>query len=199
MNSESLAKAYVLTHGVDFTVDALRHALATNAKRQNVVYNLPATGGLSNRSTKSGRLAVATAAGELARPQELFLSCNEGYTVCVSAVAPVLGRSQAIVEYRDGQLTIETPDCPELGAAIEHVKFVPQPAYYDLKTAQGRAVTRWVSACGYDEMNVWPWHDCAISKICTFCGINSVQKEAGRDVDLVHALDWRRSDDAMAR
>jgi hypothetical protein len=189
----------VLSYGVDFTFDAMQHALAINAKRQNVVYNLPATGGLTSATTKSSRLTVATSAGELARPQELFLAGDDGYTVCVSAVAPVLGRAQAVVDYQDGQITIATPGRPELGAAVARVEFVPQPAYYDLKTSQGRDVTRWVSACGYDEMNVWPWHDCAISKTCTFCGINSVQKEAGRDIDLVHALDWRRSDDAMVR
>ena len=42
MNAESLAKAYVLTHGVRFTQDALGFAAQVNAKRQNGVYNLPA-------------------------------------------------------------------------------------------------------------------------------------------------------------
>ncbi len=45
-------------------------------------------------------------------------------------------------------------------------------------------------------MNVWPWHDCAIGRPCTFCGINTVQKKAGRDVDLLHALEMRRGPDA---
>jgi hypothetical protein len=53
-----------------------------------------------------------------------------------------------------------------------------------------------VSACGYDEMNVWPWHDCAIGQPCTFCGINVVQKKAGRNIDLLHALELRRDPDA---
>ena len=44
MYPESLVKAYVLTHGVAFTAAALEQARATNAKRQNIVYNLPATG-----------------------------------------------------------------------------------------------------------------------------------------------------------
>jgi hypothetical protein len=85
VNPESLVKAYVLSYGVDFTFDAMQHALAINAKRQNVVYNLPATGGLTSATTKSSRLTVATSAGELARPQELFLAGDDGYTVCVSA------------------------------------------------------------------------------------------------------------------
>ncbi|HIA77489.1 MAG TPA: hypothetical protein EYO05_04775 [Gammaproteobacteria bacterium] len=194
MNTVSLVKAYVLTHGVQFSLGAMQHSRAVNAKRQNVVYNLPATGGVCSDSMASKRLAVATSTDELARPQELFLEGDDGYTVCVSAVAPVFGRAQAIVDFQDGGITIHTPSHPEMGAAIRRVEFVPQPEFYELKTSQGRAVTRWVSACGYDEMNVWPWHDCAISKTCTFCGINSVQKQAGREIDLVHALNWRKSD-----
>lgn len=199
MQTESLVKAYVLTHGVRFSVDALHHAKAVNAKRQNVVYNLPATGGVLGLSTRNQRLSVATASEELARPQELFLVGDDGYTTCVSAVAPFMNRRCAVVSYCDGVIAIETPSHPELGKAIASVEFVPQPAYYDLKTSSGRAVPRLVSACGYDEMNIWPWHDCAIGKACSFCGINSVQKKVGRNIDMIHSLDWRHSVDAMSR
>jgi hypothetical protein len=199
MQAESLVKAYILTHGVRFTSDALRHANAIGAKRQNVVYNLPATGGVSVESNKSQRLSSAADSEELARPQELFLVGDDGYKVCVSAVAPVLNRECAVVSFRDGLIAIETPSHPELGKVVASVEFVPQPAYYALKTSRGRAVTRWVSACGYDEMNVWPWHDCAIGKTCTFCGINSVQKKAGRNIDTIHALEWRQSGDAISQ
>lgn len=194
MEYESMAKAYVLTHGVQFTADALKHALETNAKRQNVVYNLPATGGLANERSASQRLTATLSGKTFARPQELFMSGRDGYTTCVSAVAPVASRDAAVVDFRCSELTIDTPSRPEIGAGVAKVEFVPQPKYYDLKTSTGRNVTRWVSACGYDEMNVWPWHDCAISKTCTFCGINSVQKTAGRNIDLVHALSWRNDD-----
>lgn len=198
MQTESLVKAYILTHGVQFTEPALRHAHAVNAKRQNVVYNLPATAGLLSKSDRSQRLSIATSPEQLSRPQELFLTGSDGYQTCVSAVAPVTTREHAIVSISDGELSIETPGHPELGRELNCIEYVPQPAYYDLKTSNGRPVTRWVSACGYDEMNVWPWHDCAIGKTCTFCGINSVQKKAGRDVDLIHALDWRRSGNAIS-
>lgn len=193
MQAESLVKAYILTHGVQFSIDAMQHACSMNAKRQNVVYNLPATGGLARESSNSQRLAIVNAVEELARPQELFLAGVDGYTVCVSAVAPVANRGHATVDFRDGKITIETPSHPEFGTSIGRVSFVPEPEYYRLATSNGRAVTRWVSACGYDEMNVWPWHDCAIGKTCTFCGINSVQKRAGRNIDLIHSLDWRLS------
>jgi hypothetical protein len=198
MQAESLVKAYILTHGVRFTSDALRHAKAIGAKRQNVVYNLPATAGVSVESKKNQRLSSAADSDELARPQELFLVGDDGYKVCVSAVAPVLNRECAVVSFRDGLITIETPSHRELGNSVASVEFVPQPAYYDSKTSSGRAVTRWVSACGYDEMNIWPWHDCAIKKACTFCGINSVQKRVGRNIDTIHALELRRSGDAIS-
>ncbi|MCH7724882.1 MAG: hypothetical protein IH991_00160 [Planctomycetes bacterium] len=42
MQAESLAKAYIPTHGVRFSAEALVQAAAVKAKRQNMVYNLPA-------------------------------------------------------------------------------------------------------------------------------------------------------------
>jgi hypothetical protein len=197
MNAESLAKAYVLTHGVRFTDDALRYAVHVNAKRQNGVYNLPATDtAIPATQRSSSALAILPSEARLARPQEMFLKGEDGYTVCVSAVSPVPGRKPAHVHFRGGRLTLETPSRPGIGEMLEQVAFVPQPRYYDLHTASGRSVKRWVSACGYDEMNIWPWHDCAISRHCTFCGINAVQKQAGPDADLLHALDMRREADA---
>ena len=89
MQAESIVKAYVLTHGVRFTADALRHAKAVNAKGQNVVYNMPATGGCENNSERSRRLSSWADPEEFSRPQELFLVGHDGYTTCVSAVAPV--------------------------------------------------------------------------------------------------------------
>ena len=197
MQAESLAKAYVLTHGVQFTSDALRIAARVNAKRQNAVYNLPAddTAQLEARP-EIARLPLIRPTDRLDRPQELFLMGEDGYTVCVSAVAPVPGREPAIVESCGGKLLLVTPSRRDAGQTLDRVEFVPQPAYYDKHTSSGRSVQRWVSACGYNEMNIWPWHDCAISRACTFCGINVVQKQAGRNVDLLHAFEMRRETDA---
>ncbi|MFO0957170.1 MAG: radical SAM protein [Isosphaeraceae bacterium] len=195
MKVESLTKAYVLTHGVRFTPDALRFAAQVNAKRQNAVYNLPAPDSLVPASSPGGLLPLIQG-GRLDRPQELFLTGDDGYTVCVSAVAPVEGRASAIVDYKGERLTLATPARPEIGERLDRVRFVPQPRYYGLQTAVGRPVPRWVSACGYNEMNVWPWHDCAITRPCTFCGINTVQKQVGRGVDRLHALEFRREEDA---
>jgi len=197
MNAESLAKAYVLTHGVRFTQDALGFAAQVNAKRQNGVYNLPAADKtIPSVQHENLELSVLPSEDRLGRPQELFLKAGDGYTVCVSAVAPVLGREPATVNLSGGRLTLATPSRPGIGQMLDELAFVPQPRYYDRHTASGRSVKRWVSACGYDEMNIWPWHDCAISRTCTFCGINAVQKQAGQDVDLIHALEMRREPDA---
>lgn len=194
LKAESLAKAYVLTHGIRFSPEALHFAAVVNAKRQNAVYNLPAFQ-VGAPSSSKGALPLIQG-GHLARPQELFLTGNDGYTVCVSAVAPVEGRESAVVDYSGGRLTLATPARSEIGERLDRLTFVPQPAYYALNTTNGRPVPRWVSACGYDEMNVWPWHDCAITRPCTFCGINLVQKQSGRKVDLLHALELRHEKDA---
>ena len=195
MKMESLAKAYVLTHGVRFTPEALRFAARVNAKRQNAVYNLPAADSMVPVSSAGGSLPLIQE-HRLERPQELFLSDDDGYTVCVSAVAPVEGRESATVDYKGGRLTIATPARPQIGEDLDRVSFVLQPKYYDMHTPSGLPVPRWVSACGYDEMNVWPWHDCAITRPCTFCGINAVQKQVGRGVDRLHALEVRQEEDA---
>jgi hypothetical protein len=47
-------------------------------------------------------------------------------------------------------------------------------------------------------MNVWPWHDCAISRPCSFCGINAVHKQTGRGLDLLHAREIQHHTDALA-
>lgn len=195
MKAESLAKAYILTHGVRFSTRALQQADLVKAKRQNMVYNLPAADPLDGARQSSVGLNVIGTDARLARPQELFLVGDDGYTVCVSAVSPVEGRECATVDFRDNRLTLNTPGQPDVGCRLAAAEYVPQPAYYDLRTTSGRPVPRWVSACGYDEMNVWPWHDCAIGQTCSFCGINAVQKGAGRDVDLLHALKLRRESD----
>jgi hypothetical protein len=191
MGAESLAKAYILTHGVKYSRTALDHAVAVGAKRQNMVYNLPAAERGAGGRDDAGLETLLKSEME-SRPQELFLTADDGYTVCVSAVAPVAGREPAIIDFVGDRLSLTTPASPDAGRRLSWLAYVPQPAYYGLRTASGRPVPRWVSACGYDEMNVWPWHDCSIGHACSFCGINAIQKRSGVDVDLIHALDLRR-------
>ena len=178
MQPESLVKAYVLTHGVSFSDAALHHALDSGAKGQNLVYNAPSTKG-------SGF-----------RPQELLFVGDDGYSVCASAVAPVPGRRAAEVDCVDGILVIATPEIDIAGIDTVRVSFVKEPSYYQMKTITGRPLTRVVSACGVDELNVWPWHDCAIGRTCTFCGINKVQGLVGWNTDPIHSLKWRSSHSA---
>lgn len=197
MQPESLAKAYILTHGIRFSSDALRLASLVNAKRQNAVYNLPAQD-VDKRviGTQNTALQIIQSTDRMDRPQELLLTGSDGYTVCVSAVAPVPCREPAYLDFFGGQLRLATPSWPNIGQSLESVSFVTQPMYYNMLTTSGRPVQRWVSACGYNEMNIWPWHDCAISRPCNFCGINMVQKRTDRDVDFLHALELRRESDA---
>jgi hypothetical protein len=173
MKSETLAKAYVLTHGVTFSSTAIRHAQEVGAKGQNLVYNAPA------------------AIDSEFRPQELLFVGDDGYSVCVSAVARVPGRQAAEIDLVDGVLSITTPgiEIPNLDEIC--ISYVPEPSYYKSTTTTGRPLTRVVSACGTDELNVWPWHDCAIGRTCTFCGINKVQGLVGWETDPIHSLKWR--------
>jgi hypothetical protein len=150
-----------------------------NAKGQNMVYNAPRLGDLA------------------ARPQELLMADPDGYRVCVSAVAPVPGREPAFVTYRNRRLTVETPERPELTKEVADIRFVARPHYYNAESLSRRPMTRVVSACGLDELNVWPWHDCAISATCGFCGINKVSHSAGNGGDMFRSLQVRGQASAL--
>lgn len=180
--NESHVKVYILTHGVIFTDSAIDHAVEVNAKRQNLVYNTTVEFKNGNRTKTS-----------INRPQELLLHGYDGYTVCVSAVSEVLGRKPAIVDYDGQKLIIQTPSMPNLVNGIAKITYVVEPNYYSLTTSKNRSVKRIISACGYDEMNLWPWHDCAIDKKCTFCGINSTNKGLKTN-DWLHAFTLKGED-----
>jgi len=156
MSHETLAKALILTRGIQFSDEALEMAQAMGAKGQNLVYNAP----------KGHRIAQF-------RPQELLLSGADGYQTCVSAVAASAG-SSVIATVKNGKLKLGAEGCDHIFDGLAEAIFVPKPAYYAKRTASGIPLTRLVSACGVDEMNIWPWHDCAISKMCTFCGVNKI-------------------------
>lgn len=164
MSQETLAKALILTRGIQFSDEALEMAAAGGAKGQNLVYNAP-------RGYRVGQF----------RPQELLLSGADGYQTCASAVAPS-GHAPVQAAVTAGRLTLCLPGAESIFAGLSDISFVPQPGYYAKKTRSGVPLTRLVSACGVDEMNIWPWHDCAISTMCTFCGVNKVnttQREHG--------------------
>lgn len=163
-------KAAVLTHGVTFTPAALSYASSSSAKGLQRVYNAP-------------RGAAAGA------PQEIVMTDPDGYRLCVSAVAPVPGREPLSVDVVDGSLVIRNSRWT--GAEVE-VALVRQPAYYLETLPSGQPITRVVSSCGETELNVWPWHDCAITQLCRFCGVNRVQRRAGGG-DLLTARELGRS------
>jgi hypothetical protein len=157
MEAESLLKTFILTHGIQFSGRAVAASISARAKQQNLVYNAPRE-------------------SQLHRPQELLIAHQDGYEVCVSAVAPVPGRTPAYLDCEKEQLRLSVPSWLPVSTGLTGLRFVREPEYYSGQLPSGRPITRIVSACGLDELNVWVWHDCANSQLCTFCGINAVQE-----------------------
>lgn len=165
LKAETNVKAEILTRGVVFSDIAIQRSVADNAKGQNMVYNAPKN-------------------GEKGRPQELFLKGADGYTTVVSCVSshqylsPVkvdISPSDNLACYIDGKCITETVE----------VSYVPQPEYYFKKISNGEFAKQYVSACGYDELNIVPWKGCVISKPCKFCGANTVA--AKNEINSLHA------------
>ncbi len=167
-------KALILSVGVTFTRAALAHARMVHAKGLQRVYNAPAN-------------APADA------PQELVLSDTDGYSSCVAAVAPVPGREPVTVDVLDGRVVLRLPGGTDSGEV--EIRYVTTPDYYATLLPSGQPITRVVSTCGLNELNIWPWHDCAIGRLCRFCGINSVFRSAG-SADTLTARRAGSDDDA---
>lgn len=151
--SETSIKLEILTRGIEFSERAIKKAEDSGAKRQNGVYNLP--------------VGVT-----YSRPQELFIEGLDGYITVVSCVSPVIGRRPILIDIdHDGELIAIIDD---MMAENVTIRFVKEPVYYRELIEGGEVVSKYVSACGYDELNILPWRGCAISKGCKFCGINAV-------------------------
>jgi hypothetical protein len=144
--------------GATLTPAALEYGKITGAKGLQRVYNAPAN-------------APRDA------PQELILTDPDGYSTCVAVVAPVPGRKSIIVDVTRQRLILRLPDGSDSrGVAVDYVS---RPRYYATRLPSGQPITRVASACGMNELNIWPWHNCAISRLCRFCGINSIFRSAG--------------------
>ncbi|MDG5788352.1 hypothetical protein QA612_12750 [Evansella sp. AB-P1] len=167
--NETIVKGHILSKGVVFTNKAVNYAIESNAKGQNLVYNAP-------KNYENGR------------PQELFIRGLDGYEVVASCVAPNV-KEQAVVIDHNGEKLVAIID----NNIIENIslEYVPEPSYYSMKTSKGTPLKRLVSACGLDELNIWPWHDCAISNKCKFCGVNTILHESDSD-DLFTSLSISR-------
>lgn len=166
---ETDLKAEILTRGIVFTPAAIEHATHMGAKGQNLVYNAPK--GFAPE-----------------RPQELFLEGEDGYRTVVSCVSPH-GKCEPVkIDLSDsGELVCRIGE----RAASSHVKisFVKQPEYYSQRLSSGESAQKYVSACGYDELNIIPWKGCLISNVCRFCGANSVAVK--NPSDALHAAHLR--------
>ena len=172
LKPETNLKAEILTRGVIFSDKAIEKSLKDNAKGQNMVYNAPK-------------------GGEAGRPQELFLQGEDGYTTVVSCVSANNYREPVVIDViNNGELV-----CLVNGNIVSEnirVEFVPQPDYYFKKLSNGDYAKKYISACGYDELNIIPWKGCSISKLCKFCGVNRVAVQ--NDMDSLHACNISRND-----
>lgn len=154
VSEETFLKAKILTHGISFTQEAIQLAKEKKAKEQNLVYNMPlSTDGF--------------------RPQELMLYNRlDGYRTVVSCVAPNTYREPITLDASiDGKIFINGIDNIDFTHILD-IEFVPEPVYYRKTLSNGEYVNKYVSACGLDELNIFPWKGCAISKPCLFCGAN---------------------------
>lgn len=150
--AETYVKAKILTSGVIFSKRAIEHAVKCNVKGQNLVYNAPAC-------------------LDSYRPQELRLKHYDGYETVVSCVSPCSENPVVIGIENDGLIAVVG------GRKVDDilVEFVKEPEYYREKMSNNLRVKDYVSACGFDELNILPWLGCAISKGCLFCGTNTVE------------------------
>lgn len=153
IKEETFLKSYILTHGVSFSKKCIKEALRRKCKQQNLVYNMPL-----NAST--------------IRPQELIITNTiDDYSVVVSCV----------VEHKDSNPAyIDVDNQNNIFAKIEDkvipnvsIDFVKEPNYYSKELRKGVPIKKYVSACGLDELNIIPWKGCALSKKCSFCGVNN--------------------------
>jgi len=169
LSPETDLKAEILTRGVVFTPAAIDCAARMGAKGQNLVYNAPK--GFARE-----------------RPQELFLEGEDGYRTVVSCVSAHGKREPVTVDVAaSGELVCRIGK----QAASDRVKvsFVKQPEYYAQRLANGDLAQKYISACGYDELNIIPWKGCLISSVCRFCGVNSVAVK--NPSDALHAAHLR--------
>ena len=169
LSPETDLKAEILTRGVVFTPAAIDCGTRMGAKGQNLVYNAPK--GFDRE-----------------RPQELFLEGEDGYRTVVSCVSAHGKREPVTVDVAaSGELVCRIGD----RAASDRVKvtFVKQPEYYAQRLVSGDLAQKYISACGYDELNIIPWKGCLISSVCRFCGVNSVAVK--NPSDALHAAHLR--------
>lgn len=156
--AETACKIKILANGVTFSDKALAFALEQNAKIQNLIYNKPL--GVNN-----------------SRPQELIIQNLDGYETVVSCVVP-RNRKPILIDYINNNLVAFENN--EILKNI-NISFVKEPTYYKKKISNGEFVKKYVSSCGLDELNIFPWKGCAISKGCLFCGVNTVAKKENEE------------------
>lgn len=177
VSEETFLKAKILTHGIVFTQTAIQLAKEKKAKGQNLVYNMPLN-------------------TDAFRPQELILSSrSDGYRTVVSCVAANKYREPIVLDASaDGRISVKSGDDIDFTNMLD-IEFVPEPIYYRKTLSNGECVNKYVSACGLDELNIFPWKGCAISKPCLFCGTNFFVKAGDISAKNMDAGFWEKNRD----
>lgn len=182
MKAESFLKAIILSNGLTFTKKALSLAVTRHAKGQNLCYNMP------------------DAEEALQRPQELCLrNRDDGYETVVSCVAPNKYNETILLDANDDSFFISGSGFSYLNELVQ-IDTVAEPNYYSTILSNGGVAKEYVSACGYDELNILPWRGCAISRQCAFCGINKISALAEKlyrptAFEISHSpTDWDRNE-----
>lgn len=156
--SAAQAKLSLLFHGIDIDIAAI-----------------PIVGYKTDKYLHNDRHAVARDF-KLAAPQELLLSDGKGPDLCVG----VLTRPGARWELRwSGTEPFLTFD--NMHVDIE-VGFPSEPSFWKLSTSDGVPMYKLLSVPGLNELNLWPWHDCALhyQRVgCAFCTTTATAVRAG--------------------
>ena len=119
-----------MVNGVEFTSKALNNAAQSNAKQQNLVYNMPI-------------------ASDRYRPQELNIKNSiDGYEVVVSCVASNGITSPVLIDVNEDDKLFARYN-NDLIPNIE-LSFVQTPSYYNNKCSNNINVNNYITDCGYD-------------------------------------------------
>jgi hypothetical protein len=109
-------------------------------------------------------------------PQELLLIDESAYTVCVGVLARPESPFSLLGDSDGPYLTFE-------GKRINvRVAFLPEPVFWNMETRDGIPNYFLLSVPGVNELNLWPWHDCALhyeQEGCAFCTTTSTAVQAG--------------------
>jgi len=109
-------------------------------------------------------------------PQEILLSSEAGPRLCVGVLARP--QSRFTLSCVDG-----VPRIALSGQQLDvQVSLLSEPRFWNRSTSDGVALHKLLSVPGLNELNLWPWHDCAYHyarQACAFCNTTATSVRAG--------------------